>query len=365
MKQCQISRIFVFILIALTLLIFLVGCNNEKSSNQTTKIGVIASLTGAAAEQGKNWLDGAKLAAKELKENGQDVTLIIEDDQTQPSKVVSAMTKLCGVDEVLAVVGGTWDFLGEAAYPLAKRFKKLFITPTNPVEVISPDAIKSGFIYSNDFSLESMKDAVDKFIIKKNVKTIGLVYPDLPFGTQQASILKEIAVKYKLEIKLDFSFSAASLMSDTVKVASEKINSSNPDLVFSVIDYNGLDLLTKEFQAKSMSPLFITTQHLDQAFIFSKSPERYRNMYGVYPKVEDSEFNRRFIQEYRYPPKVFAAGGYDAIMFLADMLNSKDKIKTYQGLTGSYTYPNAKRQLGSGEVRIMTTDKGIFEEAKF
>ena len=354
-----------FILILFALLSC--GCNSTRSDKNKIKIGAIASLTGAAGEQGQNWLNGASLAVKEYKQKGIDVELYTEDDQTQPAKVVSAFNKLIQVNGIQAAIGGTWDYLAEAAFPVAIKNKIPFITPTNPVEILSDAAKSSELIYSNCLTLASIEKQARSFIVNSSVASIGLIYPDLPFGTRQADVIKAVAADLNIPILFDYAFPPSSLMSDTVKLASQKILQNNPSLTFMVIDYNGLDLFTKECQLLRIQPQILTTQHLDQAFIFSKDPLRYKYMYAIYPvEPQDSFFKNLYVKEFGHQPKVYAQEGYAAAQALIELLLQR---KTFAGPTlnlqtilGDYQVPNETRLLGAGVGRIMTTKSGVFEE---
>jgi branched-chain amino acid transport system substrate-binding protein len=64
------------------------------------KIGMVAPLTGPAAESGRYQIQGAKLAADEINKAGgvlgRQLELVIEDDQTTNPGVVLAFSKLAG-----------------------------------------------------------------------------------------------------------------------------------------------------------------------------------------------------------------------------------------------------------------------------
>ena len=104
---------------------------------QKIRIGAVVSLTGYAEKNGRNWLEGAQLAIEDLNRDGIACELLVEDDQTTPVKAVTAFTKLAVVDKVQAVVGGTWDFLAEAVFPLAQRYHVPFVTPTRGITISS------------------------------------------------------------------------------------------------------------------------------------------------------------------------------------------------------------------------------------
>lgn len=352
----------------LSILLALSSCS--KSDTNVIKIGVITSLNGQAGEQGRNWLHGAELAAKDANAQGIPIQLLVEDDQTETTKVVSAFTKLVEFDGVRAIVGGTWDYLGEAAYPLAKRYKIPFVTPSNPPEVLSEAAKSSGYVFSNSMTLFSVRKAVKDLLVRKNTKTLGLVYPDLPFGTQQAAVMKDLAKELNIPIVYDYEFPIAGLISDTMKLATLKLEEKKPDFTFAVLNYNYIDILTAEFKTRSFYPRILTTQHLDQALLFSKDPKRYRSMYAVYPKVNDKKFSEDFLRAFHEPSKVYAAHGYDAVMFLAKAtaagvhLDDPAAHFLYEGITGKHILPAQNGQLVATEAVIMSTETGAFQEAQ-
>src|SRR5262249_24928223 len=73
------------------------------------KIGMVASLTGPAAEVGRYAIQGAKLAAEEVNKTGgvlgRPIELVIEDDQTTSPGLALAFTKLAGDKDIPAFIG--------------------------------------------------------------------------------------------------------------------------------------------------------------------------------------------------------------------------------------------------------------------
>lgn len=80
-------------------IVLVVGCSRElviEPSGRTVKIGVIAPLSGSDEAVGKSGLQGVELARAlhPLLHNGDQLELIIEDDQTDPEKAVEALDRL-------------------------------------------------------------------------------------------------------------------------------------------------------------------------------------------------------------------------------------------------------------------------------
>lgn len=80
-------------------------------------------VTGDLSFIGQNMPKAAQLAVETVNAcggvNGQPVTLIIEDDQTDPVAGSAAMTKLAEVDKVAGVVGSFASSVSAAALEIA------------------------------------------------------------------------------------------------------------------------------------------------------------------------------------------------------------------------------------------------------
>ncbi len=340
-------------------------------SQTDLKIGVIASLTGPAGEEGKNWVDGAVLAAEELTKTGTPVTLVIEDDQTQPIKVVSAFGKMVRIDKVSGILGGTWDFLGEAAYPLANQYKLPFITPSNPPEILSPSAQENPYVFTSGLSLEAESKVIAEFLKAEKIKSITLLVPNIPWGTFHASMMRRLADSLGIKVIDQHEF-AYEGYPDVLRSIALRISKNPAELIFAPIDYNGIDLFTREFKKLKIGPKLLTTQHLDHAFELSSEKHRFSECYAVYPKVRSESFESAFNQRFGRAPGVYSAHGYDSLNFLAQALLKKVDLGrsispfSHSGITGTLSFPpKFGRALNLGEAQIMTTASGQFEEYHF
>ncbi|MEY2984944.1 MAG: Branched-chain amino acid transporter, amino acid-binding protein [Cyanobacteriota bacterium] len=103
------------------------------------KLGALLPATGDLSAIGQNMPLAVQLAVDTINDcggvNGQPVTVVIEDDQTDPTAGVSAMTKLAEVDQVAGVVGSFASSVSSAAIPIAVKNKVMMISPgsTSPV----------------------------------------------------------------------------------------------------------------------------------------------------------------------------------------------------------------------------------------
>ncbi len=119
------------------------GDNASPAANTTSteglKIGALLPVTGDLAPIGQNMPEAVRLAVEEINAcggvNGNPVTVISEDSQTDPAAGASAMTKLAEVDKVAGVVGAFASSVSSAAVDVAVRNNVMMISPgsTSPV----------------------------------------------------------------------------------------------------------------------------------------------------------------------------------------------------------------------------------------
>lgn len=118
-------------------------------STDGLKIGSLTPSTGDLSSIGQNMPLAAKLAVETVNAcggvNGKPVTLISEDDQTDPVAGSSAMTKLAEVDKVAGVVGSFASSVSTAALDVAVRNNVMLISPGSTSPVFTDRAKKGEF----------------------------------------------------------------------------------------------------------------------------------------------------------------------------------------------------------------------------
>ena len=113
--------------------------STTSTNNQGLKIGSLLPLTGDLATIGQQMAGAIPLLVEQVNAcggvNGQNVTLISQDDQTDPVAGTTAMTKLAEVDQVAGVVGSYASSVSGAAIGVAARNQVVLISPgsTSPV----------------------------------------------------------------------------------------------------------------------------------------------------------------------------------------------------------------------------------------
>lgn len=112
---------------------------SDGASGDGLKLGTLAPTTGDLSSIGQNWPTAVQLAVDTINAcggvNEGQVSLVVEDSQTDPSAGSAAMTKLAEVDKVAGVVGAFASSVSGAAVDVAVRNKVMMVSPgsTSPV----------------------------------------------------------------------------------------------------------------------------------------------------------------------------------------------------------------------------------------
>src|SRR6516164_7360344 len=157
------------------------------------KIGMVATLTGSAAEPGRDETEGAKLAAEEVNKAGgvlgRPIELVIEDSQTTNPGVVLAFSKLAGDKDIPAFIGPVFSTQIHAIAPDIQRIgKPVMIGGTDPQLTHMGNPWLFRFRPNDTYSARVIADY--------GVKTLGkqkwaIVYSTEAFGTNGMKNLVE------------------------------------------------------------------------------------------------------------------------------------------------------------------------------
>src|SRR5215831_16111866 len=163
------------------------------SSAEPLKIGMVASLTGSAAEVGRYRIQGAKLAAEEVNKTGgvlgRPIELVIEDDQSTNPGVVLAFSKLAGDKDIPAFIGPPFSTQIHAIAPDIQRLgKPVMIGGTDPQLTHMGNPWLFRFIPNDIYSARVIADYGVKTLGKKKW---AIVYSTDAFGTSGMKNLVE------------------------------------------------------------------------------------------------------------------------------------------------------------------------------
>jgi neutral amino acid transport system substrate-binding protein len=165
------------------------GDNNASSDANGLKLGTLVPTTGDLSSIGQNMPVAAKLAVDTINAcggvNEAQVSLIEEDDQTDPSVGSTAMTKLAEVDRVAGVVGSFASSVSSAAVDVAVRNKVMMVSPGSTSPTFT-DRAKNGD-FNGYWARTAPPDtyqaqALAALAAKKGFKTVSTVAINNDYG---------------------------------------------------------------------------------------------------------------------------------------------------------------------------------------
>ncbi|OKH21576.1 amino acid ABC transporter substrate-binding protein [Hydrococcus rivularis NIES-593] len=158
-------------------------------SGEGLKLGALLPITGDLASIGQNMPDAAKLAVDTINAcggvNGKPVTLIAEDDQTDPAAGAAAMTKLAESDRVAGVIGSFASSVSGAAVDIAIQNKIMLVSPGSTSPVFTERAQKGelqGYWARTAPPDTYQAQALAALANKKGFKNVGTVVINNDYG---------------------------------------------------------------------------------------------------------------------------------------------------------------------------------------
>jgi ABC-type branched-subunit amino acid transport system substrate-binding protein len=190
---------------AIAFLMLLAACGNAPTaSNQTSespagespaatgeglKLGTLLPLTGDLAQYGKPMQESVDLLVQTVNACGgalgQPITLISEDDQTDPAAGAAGMTKLAEVDRVAGVVGAAGSAVSSAAVDIAVRNQVVEISPSSTSPTFTERASKgefNGFWYRTAPPDTYQGEALAKLAQEQGFKRVAVLAINNDYG---------------------------------------------------------------------------------------------------------------------------------------------------------------------------------------
>jgi neutral amino acid transport system substrate-binding protein len=166
------------------------------------KLGALLPATGDLSSIGQNMPVAVKLAVDTINAcggvNGKPVTLVIEDDQTDPVAGAAAMTKLAEADKVAGVVGSFASSVSSSAVPIAVKNQVMMISPGSTSPVFTEQAKKGEFqgYWARTAPPDTYQaQALAALAKKKDFKNIATVVINNDYGVGFEKVFVEAATK--------------------------------------------------------------------------------------------------------------------------------------------------------------------------
>ncbi|HOT02640.1 MAG TPA: ABC transporter substrate-binding protein [Methanolinea sp.] len=338
------SYLYVGLLLALVLC---AACTEQQPlSQETVKIGVVASMTGPASTTGKDIWQSAVLAADEINSRGGvfvkdqnakiPITLIQGDDESTREGGQKAVSRMITQDKVDILVGGFSSAVVSAHQSIvAEHGVPYIITGASTPTITQRTDIDTGTMFhycptTDDYGEQTTLFVDDVIRDAINVRfgysdsrplRLALLVQDSPYGKGVQKAVKDTIVKRNLNIVI-VAEETFKMGETDFRTALTSIKAAQPDVVYPAAFLNEqIPMVTQARRDVGLNTIFLAVECNDD-------PDYYEGLgrYGEYSIIET-----------RFSPYAIPRGDIADDM-AAFRENFQKRWGSYPGMMGASTY---------------------------
>lgn len=355
------------------------GCTQQQASTQsspaasqdTIKIGVIASLTGPASNVGTNMWQSAQVAAEKINAAGgvtvkdgakKQVKLIVGDDESTQAGGQKAATKLITDDKVDILVGGYSSAVTSAYEQTIAEYKVPYIVTgaSSPIITHRTD-IDTSYVfhhcpttdtygeYTTTFIDEVVRAAVNKKLGTASDRPfrLAVLYQDTAFGKGVQTAVNNTITKKNLNIVL-VSQQSFKMGESDFRTQLTAIKAAKPDAVYiAAFPNEGAPAIVQARRDIGLNTIFLNVENNDNAQFYKDVGQ-----YGEYGVIESrfspytapagavataqDGFKQAYYKKFGTYPDMMGASTYEGVFIAAEAIKSAgstDKTAVRQALT--------------------------------
>ncbi|MEK6959737.1 MAG: ABC transporter substrate-binding protein [Nanoarchaeota archaeon] len=329
-------------IIMISVLMIAASCSQTKTADTQTGFtaGVMAPMTGLSAALGKQMMQGVELAANE---SGNQIKLIIEDDQCDAKAGVTAAKKLIEIDHVDAILG---PICTVAILPTAEMVEDAKTPRITTGMVVQKTASAGDYHFSFLPELKHQMNAIAKYAKAQGIKSVGTLALDDDLGREGISELKRSLARDGIDLTEEEYFDKAE---SDYRTMISKIKETNAQGIY-VLGYstNMIQIVKQADEVGFFVPILTWNLFQDPASI--KLDNLSDSVVYTYPEDPrelsvKTAFKKRFMERFGQEPTLYAANAYDSYMILDLAVKSCGKdnecvksklasVKDYEGGNG-------------------------------
>ena len=307
------------------------------------KIGFNAPLTGFAAADGNSALVGAQLAVEQVNAgggiNGDDIELVVYDDQASPKEAAPLAVKMTTQDEVTAGISGSYSGSTRAAATIFQENSVPYIS----AYAVHPDITRAGdYVFRTSFMGEVQGRAGAKLIgDAMGLKRVALITLNNDFGKSLATGFKEKAADFGIEITGEYEYSIKDREFGPIV---SKVRSDDPDAIYASGYFFTAGPLVRQIRAAGIAAPVIGQEGYDsQKFIEIAGPDAEGVIITTSLDRDSSNpitqaFIKGFEEMAGYPTDMVAASAHTAVLVMAEALKTAgagDRAALRDAIAGS------------------------------
>ena len=307
------------------------------------RIGFNAPLTGFAAADGNSALVGARLAVEQVNAgggiNGDDIELVVYDDQASPKEAAPLAVKMTTQDEVTAGISGSYSGSTRAAATIFQENSVPYIS----AYAVHPDITRAGdYVFRTSFMGEVQGRAGAKLIGDvMGLKRVALITLNNDFGKSLATGFKEKAADFGIEITGEYEYSIKDREFGPIV---SKVRSDGPDAIYASGYFFTAGPLVRQIRAAGIAAPVIGQEGYDsQKFIEIAGPDAEGVIITTSLDRDSSNpitqaFIKGFEEMAGYPTDMVAASAHTAVLVMAEALKAAgagDRAALRDAIAGS------------------------------
>jgi branched-chain amino acid transport system substrate-binding protein len=328
------------------------GSVTLSSAAEPVKVGVILPLSGGSSIAGSEVIQGVKLAIEEVNAqggvlSGRQIELVIEDDESSPTKGTMAARKLIESDGVVAIIGTYNSAVSATAMKVAAEHKvpmssggSTSVSVTNQNEPGNPWFFRA-FPGSDEQGTQSAVDVIE--VLGK--KRLAILHDNSAYGKSLADTFEKVTVEAGAEILAKESYNAGE--QDFYSVLS-KLRALEPEAVYmGGLVGDGANIVRQAAEI-GLKALFVGSgSMMTDKFIELAGPasEGFA-VSSMFEPNTTNDYGRAFAERYKtrwgVSANVHAALGYDSMTLVAkaiDRAGSTDGVAIRDALMKSDDVP--------------------------
>lgn len=345
-------RVAVGILVVLVVILFgsnaTLSKNTNTDSNNEIKLGSILILSGEGASWGEASKNGIDLAVKEINQqggiDGKKLTVVHEDNVSDPSKAISAFNKLTDGNGIKYIIGPNWSNSGIPLVKLADKKKTVVISPSLGVKEFNEG---SPYIFNTWPHDDLLSRNLADYVYNKGYRNVAVFGAQQVWNKQQTQAFSSrfLELGGKIALTYEATLETKDVRSEILKV---KANKSIDAVIFTNSGYSLFNITAEQLRDFEVNlPLFSIT--VDQKII-SDCKGACDGMTFLTFLTPTATFEEKYKAAYNgREVEIGADSAYDAVMMLAQAMKAThstdtekvsaylSNIKTYDGASGNLT----------------------------
>jgi branched-chain amino acid transport system substrate-binding protein len=317
------------------------------------KVGVLADLSGDYANALKGAHRGAEIAVKDLRKEGYNIKLIIEDQQScNTQETIKAVNKLINIDKVDLIIGGTCSSTTLVAAPIAESTKTIMISPSSSAPSIS---FAGEYIFrtyvSDNLRTEKMSEKLYNLGYKKMAIITDL---EIDSAVEGSKSIKDRFTSLGGKVVIEEGITAND---NDFKTIITKIKNKDADVVVIAVMGSRLGIIAKQMKEQGLEiQIAHPWETIEDQEVLNLAQDSINGAIYVLPgspkeNEEYLSFKNKYFENYSEDTiPSYSAESYDALMLGIKAINASDGTKEdiknklyvvsqdYQGVSGDVSF---------------------------